>query len=303
MLKCFSEPFEYDAIDRYPFEFRHQLLGHPALGLENLARMLPALPSDQVFYSKGLSDLGINFDRAHVDHPNGMSIEQTIESIRTSNSYIAVSKPEMDPSFKELFRDITEDVSAIVRRRGTGTQALEPTLWLFIASPGAITPFHCDRYSNFLMQFRGSKEVAIFKPWNDEVISPEDCEAWVARTNRPPTWRPEADRFAHKYHFKPGEAAHIPFVAGHYVKNGSEDVSITLSYFFHTEDTLRMSRALTVNHRLRSRLQRLGMQPTPIGRSRGRDRFKADVVHPLMEKVAVLLKRRSDEDAPGSAGP
>jgi hypothetical protein len=302
MLKCFREPFDYDAIDRRPFEFQHGLLGHPALTLENLARVIGGLPSDQVFYSKGLTDLRINFDRAHLEHPNGMSIEETIEKIRTSNSYIAASKSEEHPSFRELFADLTDDVSAIVRRRGTGTRALEPTLWLFIASPGAITPFHCDRYSNFVMQFRGSKEIAIFEPWNDDVISPADCEGWVTRTDRPPTWRPEADRLAHKYHFKPGGAAHIPFVGGHYVKNGSEDVSITLSYFFHTEETQRLSRALSVNQRLRSRLRKIGMQPTPIGRSRRKDAFKADVVHPVMEKLAVWFKRPGATNA-GASGP
>ena len=46
--------------------------------------------------------------------------------------------------------------------------------------------------------------------------------------------------FANKFAFAPGEAIHIPFVGGHYVKNGPEDVSISLSFFFGTyHDTVR----------------------------------------------------------------
>ncbi|HEY3666327.1 MAG TPA: cupin-like domain-containing protein [Polyangiaceae bacterium] len=288
MLKCFAQPFDYDALDKRPFKFQHQLLGHHALSLENLTNVLPALPKDQVFYSKGLTDLGINFDKAHIEHKNGLSIEETIESIRTSNSYIAVSKPEIDPSFKDLHRALISDVEELMQRRGTGTRAIEPTLWMFIASPNAITPFHCDRYSNFLMQFRGSKEVAVFNPWNDEVISPADCESWVANSDRPPPWRPEMDRFANKFHFVPGEAIHIPFVAGHYVKNGSEDVSISLSFFFHTDETFHLSRALRVNHQLRGRLGRLNMRPTPVGRDRHMDAFKSKVLHRVLDKAGSI---------------
>ncbi|HEY1695241.1 MAG TPA: cupin-like domain-containing protein [Polyangiaceae bacterium] len=294
-LRCFAEPFDFDALDRRPFKFRHTLSDHPALSLGNLERVLPELPAANVFYSKGLRDLAVDFDRAHIDHPNGMSLRETIESIRTSSSYIAVSKPETHASFRDLFHDLTQDIGLCMRRRRSGSAPLEPSMWLFIASPGAVTPFHCDRYSNFLMQFRGSKEVAVFDPWNDAVISPEDCESWVANTSRPPPWRAQADQHANKFEFAPGEAIHIPFVAGHYVKNGPEDVSISLSCFFHTEETVRWTRALHVNHRMRRRLARLGLTPTSVRRLPRLDAWKAEVVYPMTQgaRTLVRLARRS----------
>lgn len=50
--------------------------------------------------------------------------------------------------------------------------------WLFVASPGAVTPFHFDRFSNFLFQIRGSKELAVFPHFHKSVLSPEDCEKY-----------------------------------------------------------------------------------------------------------------------------
>ncbi|MCW7538234.1 cupin-like domain-containing protein [Aquabacterium sp. A7-Y] len=292
MFNCFSGAIDAGLLDRRPFSFQHQLLGHPALSLDNLARVLPALPPDQVMYSQGLRDLSVNFDRAHIDHRNDLGLEETIETLRTCDSYIAVRNPEVHASFRPLFKELLADVEALMRQRGSGVKATEPMLWLFIASPNAVTPFHFDRYSNVLMQFRGSKEVAVFEPWNDEVIRPDEYEVYVAHAERRMEWRPEADRHAHKFDFRPGDALHIPFVGGHYVKNGPEDVSISLSFFFHSRDTLQLTRALKVNHVLRRRLAGLGLQPSPVGRSPLRDALKARLLYPMVRTAAAVGRRR-----------
>ena len=86
MYHCFADSIQPDKLDKTPFQFEHRLLGHPALEISNLARVLPELPEERVMYSKGLNKLGANFDRAHIDNKNGLSIEETIETIRTSNS-------------------------------------------------------------------------------------------------------------------------------------------------------------------------------------------------------------------------
>jgi cupin-like protein len=301
MLKYLVEPVDSDSLDRSPFQFKHRLVEHPALTLENLARVLPALPPDQVMYSKKLQDLRTNFERAHIDHQNGLSIEETIEHIRTSESYISVRKPESHPSFQPLFAEINSDVGELMRKHGTGTEPVDPQLWLFIASPNALTPFHFDRYSNFLMQIRGSKQVAVFRPWNAEVIDPADYEARVAFDANRADWRPEKDRFAIKFNIVPGDAIHIPFLGGHYVQNGPEDVSITLSYFFHNNETTFRTKALLTNHFLRKRLKRVGLQPRPIGASAGMDALKAGM-YPLLkagsEALGAVRKKLGLAEAP-----
>lgn len=283
-LLAAQERVDTALLDREPFQFRHGFMDHPALSLKSLAEVLPALPADQVMYSRKLDDLSSNMDTAHLDYKNGLSIEDTIENIRTSNSYIAVRKPEAHPVFRELTAELTNDIGELMRQRGTGTKPEDMELWLFIASPNAITPFHFDRFSNFLLQVRGGKQLAVFKPWNPEVLEPRAYEAHVARAERRMDWHPDKDRFAMKYQLAPGDGVHIPFLGGHYVQNGPDDASITLSVFFHTDETERWSRALMTNHILRKRLQPFGFAPNPIHTPASPDALKA-AAYPLVRNI------------------
>lgn len=289
MYQCFNTDIQPDSLDKAPFQFSHRLMGHPALELGNLATALPAL-GERVMYSKGLSNLGANLDRAHLDGQNGLSIEETIEQIRTTPSYIAVRGPEHHPSFQDLHRVMCEDIAKLMRTNGTGRLPENAEMWLFIASPGAITPLHFDRFSNFLLQFRGSKEVAVFEPWNDEVITATQYEAYTARNDRQMDWADEKDRFAHKFHFHPGQAIHIPFLGGHYVKNGPEDVSISMAIFYDTDQTRRFKQALFINDLIRRRAARFGWQPRAVNSAGSLDGFKSGL-YPVVKGVASLKNR------------
>jgi hypothetical protein len=267
MYKSFNSPVDGNMFDKHPFKFTHNLVNHPALSIESLSKTLPELPPYQIMYSKGLDNLGINFDRAHIDHKNGLSLKETIETLRTCNSYIAIKNPEVHPTFKELFQDLTDDVSKLMKLQNGKKKVIKPLLWMFIASPNAMTPFHFDRASNFLMQIRGSKEVSVFPPMNEAVVSAAECEAYIDRCDQKILWEDEKEQYAIKFDIRPGEILHIPFVSGHYVKNGPDDVSITLSYFFHNDYTHKTTKALQMNHRLRSRMKKIGLTPTSVGRS------------------------------------
>lgn len=291
MLKCFGDDVAHDLLDKSPFTCRHRLMGHPALTLANLGRVIPALPPGQVFYSSGRLQKSDDFDRAHVDHRNGLTIEATIENIRTSNSYIMVRSPETDPSFAELHRELVSDVAALMRTRGVGRDPIDAKLYLFIASPDSVTPFHIDRYSTFLMQFQGEKEVVVFPPWSDQVVTARECEAFMARSGERPPFRPESEAVATRFHFRPGEALHIPFVAGHHVRNGPSEVSISMSIIFNTDETRAQIRALLFNHRIRPVMGRLGMAPEPIGNSPAKDALKA-AAHGTAARLTRVLRAR-----------
>lgn len=275
MLQCFDATFDCDQLDRRAFSFKHKLMGHPALSLENLARVIPALPINQVFYSSGLLSKNDDFDRAHIEHRNGLTIEQTIENIRTSSSYIMVRSPERDASFNELHRQLTDDVTALMRERQLSGSPIDSMLYLFIASPNSITPFHIDRYSTILLQFQGAKEVTVFPPWDERVMRAQEREGFVAHAGQRPTFRPEAERLGTRFEFHPGEAVHIPFVAGHHVKNGPSDVSISMSIIFKTPETMRQIHAMSFNNICRPMLQKIGLQPQAVGHSAWRDSLKS----------------------------
>lgn len=276
-MHSFEDGAAFDRFDRESFKFQHKLLGHPALSLENLSRAIPALPKERVMYSMKRLANGDDFETTFRDRPAERSIEQTIESIRTSNSYIMVSGPEIDPSFAPLHRELIADVETLMRRYGVGTQAIDAQLYLFIASPGSVTPFHIDRYSTFLMQFRGTKEVCVFPQWDERVVSAAHREAYVAYANTRLPWSPEREGLGTRYTFEPGEALHIPFVAGHHVRNGGDDVSISMSVIFNTRQSMDWRRALSFNHSARRVLSRIGMQPAPVGVQPWRDAAKSQL--------------------------
>lgn len=274
-MQSFEDNEALNQLDSAAFKFNHRLLGHPSLSLENLARVLPELPTGRVEYSKGLLDINDDFEKTLKDPACKFSLEETIESIRTSNSYIMVNHPDTHPSFAPIKRQLVEDVEKIMRRLGIGNEAIDPRLFLFIASPNSVTPFHIDRYSNFLMQFRGSKQVSVFPQWDERAVTAKHHEAYMAYASTKLPFNDEVDALGTRFDFKPGEAIHIPFLAGHHVRNGSEDVSISMAIFFNTEQNNAWRKALRFNGISRHVLNKVGMTPARVGKQAWRDKAKA----------------------------
>ena len=286
-LDSFDADFANHQFDREAFLFPHKLLGHPALSLQNLAHAIPRLPPDQVYHSNGKLTNTDNFDRAHIDHKPELGLEATLDQLRTANAYIMVRKPETDPSFKPLLDELRSDVARMVAAAGVIGTIEDAMLYLFIASPNSITPFHIDRYSTFLMQFQGNKEVTVYPPWDQRVVGDEDVEHFFANTGRRPVWRPESESLAQCFNFSPGQTLHIPFAAGHHVRNGSDDVSISLSIIFNTAQTRQLKRALVLNHYLRRGLGRIGMRPKRVAIAA----YGESTVSPLWRAADWTLKR------------
>ena len=139
MTPCFADDLQSALLDRQPFKFHHKLLGHPALALDNLSRVLPKLPPQQVMYSKRLLDVEADFESTFRKKPQDRSLEETIESIRTRDSYIMVRSPEADPSFLDLYKSLCDEVSSLMKSRGVGDMPVGAQLYLFIASPNSVT--------------------------------------------------------------------------------------------------------------------------------------------------------------------
>jgi Cupin-like domain len=274
MFNCFEEDPKFDLMDKDAFKFTHKLLGHPTLSLENLASVLPKL-KDRVVYSKDLLSINDDFEGTFKQSSKEKTLEEVIETIRTSNSYIMVNGPEADSSFQDLHRLLVSDVEVLMQKLGVGKKAIDSKLYLFIASPNSITPFHIDRYSTFLMQFRGSKLLSVFPQWNEQAVSSQNREAYVTYSNTKLPFNAEIDALGTCFDFAPGEALHIPFIAGHHVKNGPDDVSISMSIIFNTEQSMAWRRALRFNFAARKFLSPIGIKPHAIGQSPIRDKIKA----------------------------
>lgn len=251
-------------LDRRPYLASHGLLGHPALTLERLAEVIPALPAGDVFHSNGVLDLGDSLDTAHLDHRPAERLADAIARMRDVKAYIMVRSPERHPHFRDLHAQLCEEMRAHVRDTGQKGDVSDAKLYLFIASPNAVTPFHIDRYSTFLLQFRGTKTVTVFPPWEPSVVSDGDAEGYVTHASGGPAWRASAEPLGTPFTFHPGEALHIPFVAGHHVRNGPDDVSVSMSVIFRTPETRTLTSALNFNRRLRHALGPLGRHVAPV---------------------------------------
>lgn len=274
-LRCFVPgSFDVNLLDRSSFQCRHTLLDHPSLHLDVLAEVIPRLPAEQVMYATRRLGTGANFEQTFRHRPKE-AITQVIEGLKASDSFIMVRSPETHPSFADLHRQLIEDVTHLMRRRHVGSTPINPQLYLFIASPNSITPFHIDRYSTLLLQFRGTKRVTVFPQWDEQVVASKPLEDYVAYRDTSLTWTRDLDALGRTYEFTPGEALHIPFAAGHHVANGSDDISVSLSIIFNTRESMRWKRALQFNSALRPKLSRMGLGMESVGHDALRDSAKA----------------------------
>jgi len=129
--------------------------------------------------------------------------------------------------------------------------------FIFLSSPGAVTPFHIDSEYNFLLQVRGSKTVSMWDPADRFVLPEEELERFYATfVHRNLPWRDVFQTTAFVLPLAPGEGLHFPVTVPHWVKNGPE-VSVSFSITFRTADSERRELLYKANARLR----KLGLSP------------------------------------------
>ena len=192
---------------------------------------------------------------------------------------------ERDPAYRLLLDDCLADVKAAPSRLSAGMR--DPHAFIFVSSPGAVTPYHMDPEENFLLQIRGTKTLSVFDRADRRVVSEPDIERFLTGAHRNLAWRDEFQGRARTFDLRPGLALHVPFASPHWVQNGPE-VSISFSVTFNTHASMRTLHA----HRLNARLRRWGVAPVPVGRSVLRDGVKQLVsrVSARLEKLAARLR-------------
>ncbi len=275
MYQVFKASPDFADHDRRPFQFSHSLSNHPALSLEHLAEILPSYGPSQAYFSGRRMRRDEDFFSAISGEREGSTARELIDRLHQGDGYIMIREPETHPALREVHELLVADIEHGLRERGMGPQAHDARSYIFISSPGSVTPFHFDRASNFLLQIRGRKQVTVFKPWDARVISDLEYEKHVSGAPQAVAYKAESEPLGTCFDCKPGDALHIPFVAGHHVVNGPDEVSVTLSVFFNHPRTLRQLNALKYNHRARKLLAPLGLAPLPVGRFDALDAYKA----------------------------
>lgn len=271
--------------NRRPFEFRHNLSNHPELTLDALFDLAMRLPPAEVLHWSGAIRIGDNIDTASKTHATGRSLRETFEHIADANSYVLIRNAQLDRRFKRLVDDILDEVEIAIEDIEPGM--CQRIAYVFIASPRSVTPYHMDRDINFHFNLRGTKWISIWDPFDRFVLPEAGLESLFTDWNAPrPPYSPEYEPRARTFELRAGEGVHHPFTAPHAVRYGDE-VSASFTVTFNTRATKRRAAAHFVNRSLR----RLGMAPTPVGKSAAHDEIKFAALNLYRRAKSVVRPR------------
>lgn len=267
-----------ECFDRRPFLIGHHLCDHPAFALPRLLELARSLPEKNVEYNAG--KLPVTCD-PKLTPRNGLSIEETVRRIAECKSWMVLKYVEQSPEYRDVLLQCLSEVKTHSDPIRPGMEL--PQAFIFLTSPGSVTPYHMDPEHNFLLQIRGSKIVHLFDPHDPNVLTQEELERFYRGAHRNMVLRDENRSKAWVYDLKPGFGLHFPVTAPHWVQNRDE-VSISFSITFRTPDLDRRSMLHTVNGFLRDR----GINPAPVGKRPWADRLKTSAYR-AYRKVRKLL--------------
>jgi hypothetical protein len=230
-------------------------------------------------YNRG--DIPVGIDPAATP-ANGLSVEETIRSIEQCGSWMVLKFVEQDPAYHALLDGVLGQIEPLVRPL-TG-EMLKKEAFIFISSPGAVTPFHFDPEHNILLQLRGSKTMTVFPADDDCIVSSRSHESFHNGGHRNLPWRDDFQSKGKAFELRPGEAIYVPVKAPHWVRNGP-DVSVSFSVTWRSKWSEQEAEARGMNRLLRQ----AGLDPSPPKRFPSRNAAKS-IAYRGIRKARQLLK-------------
>jgi hypothetical protein len=266
-----------EKFNRLHFEFEHSLAGHPLFEIHRLAELAKFLeervvctPSYNLVKQKWSSKPMITQTSEKIDR---------ITNIASSSSSLMITRCQDDPEYKLLLNQIISELE-----NSTEFPLKQEISWvdayIFVTSPNAITPYHLDHESNFLMQIQGEKDVNVFDPFNRSIVTDSELEHYYIGDRENVYYKPEFQHTAGVYHLVPGVGVHHPSRAPHWVKNGDR-VSVSLSINFCLRSLDREAKIYQINHYQRKIFK---IEPIAPGKSGWRDTLKFSLLSLLSKR-------------------
>jgi len=250
--------------DRRPFLIGHELTNHPLFEISRLLRLCRSLPETSVEYNAGNIPICVAPERTP---GNGLSADETIRRIAECKSWLVLKYVEQEPEYRALLHRCLAEVAGHSEPLRPGMSLAQG--FIFISSPGSVTPYHFDPEHNFLLQIRGSKRIHLFDGRDRSIVSEEELEQFYCGAHRNLVYRKNCERTGRTFDLSPGFGLHFPVTAPHYVRNGAE-VSVSFSITFRTPDLERRSMV----HICNAFLRRCGLRPAPAGTHPRHDSLK-----------------------------
>lgn len=243
-------------------KLRHGLVGHDLLTLEALAALGERMPGGSVEYNLGKLPLDV---RPEDTPANGLTLGETIRTIETNASWAVLKNVERDPAYAALLDDALGELAPLVEAR-TGPM-LHREAFIFLSSPGSVTPFHMDPEHNILLQIRGEKTMTVFPAGDEQLVPAVQSESFHAGGHRNLNWEEAFRGLGTPIRLLPGDAIHVPVKAPHFVENGPA-VSVSLSVTWRSDRSVAEGELHSFNALLRRRglpTARIGTRPERHG--------------------------------------
>ena len=235
-----------------PRHLTHTVARHPLLELGALAALADRMRPETLEHNAAV---GLPMGISNADTPqNGLGVRETIERIGECGSWVLLKNIEQDPAYAALMKAVLAEIEPLVERKVGPMLRLEG--FIFVSSPGAITPLHFDPEYNILFQACGSKTMTLFPVADPDIIGDPFFEAYFAGGPRNLPWRDDWAERGNPITIAPGEAIYVPILAPHYVKVHGE-VSVSLSLTWRSEWSFHHADACRFNRRLR----KAGLRP------------------------------------------
>lgn len=272
---------------------RHELMEHPLLTLPNLVELAKRLePRGLVRRHSGAAQPNTDFKTAPDLLPTRLAALDTIKNIEQADAWMALHNIQEDPVYRGLVDEVLDYVKPVVDEKDPGM--CHRAGWIFVTSPGAVTPYHLDHEHNFILQIYGKKTLHVFDPLDRDIVSERSLELFHTKHSRELVqYKEEFERKAHVFELEPGMGGYMPTTAPHWVKNG-DGVSITISCTYYTRETLRRKLLHKGNYALRG----LGLTPHPVGESSLRDGVKELACRAHLAAKGVLRSVRGGAPTP-----
>jgi hypothetical protein len=281
-LLDFDETQMRAEFDRRPFLIRHSLVHHPLFALPRLMELARALPEEHVEYNAG--DLPVTQDPTRTPR-TGLSVEETLCRIAECRSWMVLKFVETDPDYRIMLESCVGEVAALRMPQARGVCGLEG--FIFISSPGSVTPYHMDPECNFLLQVCGRKTMHVFDGSDRTLLTEEELERFHGGGHRNLVFKDEFQAKARTFGLEPGLGVHVPVTHPHWVRNG-DDVSVSFSVTFRSHSSEKRAKLYQLNHERRRR----GVTPSPVGASPLCDALRYNVFR-VRRRLARLWSKKT----------
>ena len=182
-----------------PHKLLHSLHQHPLLEFERLAQLAEALPEDSVEYNLANLPIAVNGkpDRGE------LSIGDMIRQVGTAGSWAVLQNIEQDPEYAALLNALLDKIVPEVESK-TG-KMMHRVGFIFVTSPGGVTPCHFDPEHNILLQIRGSKVMTQFPASDTTYASDQNHEDYHTGGPREVPWNERLETDGTRFALTPGE--------------------------------------------------------------------------------------------------